>query len=247
MTTEVPSRIADQEYRIVRVDELEPHPDNPHRGDIERIAESIKRYGFYGLVLIQKSRMRIIAGEHRWRGAIKMGLTKLPAVLLDVDDDTALRILLADNRMAEFGEYDDPKLAEMLQGLDDLGGTGWHDEDLAELLDSLAGDIEVIAEAPAAPRPAAKPAPAAMQVGGKGDDHEEFEAEAFDEPGAAEADETATTPPQPKAGTTVELIVTLTAAQHDEVTELLGHIRARDGEEPLGALVVSALRTHSKR
>lgn len=247
MSTEVPSRIADQEYRMVQVDELEPHPDNPHRGDVELIAESIKRYGFYGLVLIQKSRMRIIAGEHRWRGAIKVGLTKLPAVLLDVGDDTALRILLADNRMAEFGEYGDPKLAEMLQGLDDLGGTGWHDEDLADLLDSLAGEIEVVADAPAAPRPAAKPAPATMEVDSLGDAHEKFEAEAFDEPGAPEANATTATPPQPKAGTTVELIVTLTAPQHDEVTELLGRIRARDGEEPLGALVVSALRTHSKR
>ncbi|MGR6915407.1 ParB/RepB/Spo0J family partition protein [[Actinomadura] parvosata] len=239
------AQIASQEYRMVGVDELEPHPDNPHRGDIDRIAGSIKRFGFYGSVVVQASRMRIIAGEHRWRGATRAGLKKIPAVVLDVDDDTALRILLADNRLGEYGGYDDTKLAELLQGLPDLDGTGWRDEDLADLLDDLAGEIEVIAKEPAAPQRPARSAPAAAAEddgeGESGDgDLEDEEPEGADE-------ETTPTAPRPKSGMTVELIVTLTAAQHDEATELLDRIRARDGEAPLAEVILAALKVHAIR
>ncbi|WP_113705382.1 ParB/RepB/Spo0J family partition protein [Nonomuraea lactucae] len=238
------AEIATQEYRMVRVDELEPHPDNPHRGDIDLIAGSIKRFGFYGSVVVQSSRMRIIAGEHRWRGATKAGLKKIPAVVLDVDDDTALRILLADNRLGEFGGYDDTKLVELLQGLPDLDGTGWRDEDLADLLDDLAGEIDVIADEAATPQPPARSAPAtAAEDEGEGGDGD-LEDEESDEDDVEEA---APSAPRPKTGITVELIVTLTAAQHAEVTELLDRIRARDGEAPLPEIVLAALRIHADR
>ncbi|MFC7582450.1 ParB/RepB/Spo0J family partition protein [Nonomuraea antimicrobica] len=240
------AEIATQEYRMVRIDDLEPHPDNPHQGDVDRIAGSIKRFGFYGSVVVQSSRMRIIAGEHRWRGATKAGLKKIPAVVLDVDDDTALRILLADNRLGEFGGYDDTKLVELLQGLPDIDGTGWRDEDLADLLDDLAGEIEVIADEVAAPQPPARSVPAAAaEDDGEGESGDgELEDEESDEDDIEEA---APSAPRPKTGMTVELIVTLTAAQHDEVTELLDRIRARDGEAPLAEIVLAALRTHADR
>ncbi|MFG3438350.1 ParB/RepB/Spo0J family partition protein [Nonomuraea sp. NPDC047897] len=134
------ARVAKQDYRVVSVGDLEPHPENPHRGDVDVIAESIERNGFYGTVLVQKSRMRIIAGEHRWRGAQANGLQQVPALVIDVDDDTATRIMLADNRTAEFGGYDDRALADLLRGLDDLDGTGWTEQDLDELTEAIAAD-----------------------------------------------------------------------------------------------------------
>ncbi|MGC5016325.1 TetR/AcrR family transcriptional regulator C-terminal ligand-binding domain-containing protein [Streptosporangium sp. DT93] len=61
--------IVSQTYRMVRVTDLEPHAGNPHQGDVDVIAASIEKNGFYGTILVQASRMRIIAGEHRRRGA----------------------------------------------------------------------------------------------------------------------------------------------------------------------------------
>lgn len=151
-------KVAAQEYRMVLVDELEPHPDNPHQGDVNVIVASIRKHGFYGSVVAQKSRMRIVAGEHRWRGAAKAGLKHVPTVIIDVDDETAQRIMLADNRLAEYGQYDDAKLAELLQSLPDLDGTGWREEDLSDLLDDL-GDIEIVHDELATSRPAPTPAP----------------------------------------------------------------------------------------
>ncbi|GAA5046481.1 hypothetical protein HNP84_009729 [Thermocatellispora tengchongensis] len=146
--------IVPQAYRMVPLGDLEPHPDNPHKGDVDVIAESIEKNGFYGTVLVQKSRMRIIAGEHRWRGAKANGLDKVPALLIDVDDKTATRIMLADNRTAEFGAYDDQALAELLRGLDDLDGTGWTEQDLDDLAEAIAADNAAVALAPGgAPAP----------------------------------------------------------------------------------------------
>ncbi|MBX9367093.1 ParB/RepB/Spo0J family partition protein, partial [Streptomyces sp. WAC04114] len=147
--------IVPQAYRMVPVGDLEPHPDNPHRGDVDVIAKSIGKNGFYGTVMVQQSRMRIIAGEHRWRGAKAQGLEQVPALVIDVDDDTATRIMLADNRTAEFGGYDDQVLTELLRGIDDLDGTGWSDDDLNDLLADLDSGIEIVTDSPADRRPAA--------------------------------------------------------------------------------------------
>ncbi|MEV6154932.1 ParB N-terminal domain-containing protein [Nonomuraea sp. NPDC052129] len=244
------AKIAPQEYRMVAVGDLEPHPDNPHRGDVGVIVASIKKNGFYGSVVAQKSRMRIVVGEHRWRGATKAGLKHVPTVIIDVDDEAAKRIMLADNRLAEYGEYDDAKLAELLQSLPDLDGTGWRDDDLADLLDDLGSNIEIVHDEPTQPRPApaGTPAPAREDLD---DEPEDDTADGKDGEEPADEDSAVRTdappPPRPKAGSTVELIVPLTAAQHDEVTGLIADIRSRDGEAPLTEVVMAALRTHAER
>lgn len=51
------------------IESLEPHPANPRDGDIGAIVESIRENGFYGAIIGQKKRRRIVAGEHRWRAA----------------------------------------------------------------------------------------------------------------------------------------------------------------------------------
>ncbi|MEU6778569.1 ParB N-terminal domain-containing protein [Nonomuraea angiospora] len=250
------AKVAPQEYRMVAVGDLEPHPDNPHRGDVDVIVASIKKHGFYGSVVAQKSRMRIVAGEHRWRGARKAGLKHVPTVIIDVNDETAQRIMLADNRLAEYGQYDDAKLAELLQSLPDLDGTGWRDEDLADLLDDLGDDIDIVHDEPAQPKPA--PAPAAapahpvdeddLAEDGEDQDRDDHEDDEDDEPDVDDVGPAAAAPPpRPKAGALVELIVPLTAALHEEVTALIADIRTRDGVVPLAEVVVAALRTHAER
>ncbi|MEU7911335.1 ParB/RepB/Spo0J family partition protein [Microbispora bryophytorum] len=237
--------IVSQTYRMVPVGDLQPHPDNPHRGDVEVIADSIAANGFFGVVLVQQSRMRIIAGEHRWRGAQARGLDQVPALLIDVDDATATRIMLADNRTAEYGEYDDQVLAELLRGLDDLDGTGWSDDDLNDLLADLDGGIDVVSDIPADRRAAA--ADAGDRVRPRIDlDDEDEDPDDLDDDGddGADEDEDDAPPPRPKAGLTADLLLTLTAAEHDEVNALLGRIRARDGDASTAQIILSALRAH---
>lgn len=117
---------ASQEYSIVPIDSLEPHPDNPNRGDVERIRRSIQGNDWYGVVTVQRhprrKQLRILAGEHRWRAAQAEGATEIPVVIRDIDDVVALRILLADNETARHAamDYDAQRAClEMLAEIDD--------------------------------------------------------------------------------------------------------------------------------
>lgn len=128
----------DQEYELAPVKRLRPHPDNPNRGNVELIQDSIRTNTWYGAVIAQKKTRRILAGEHRWRAAKECGAKVIPVIWKDVDDRTALRIMLVDNEAARQATYDEEVLARVLETLTDVP-----DEDLAGTGFSLA-DLEAI-------------------------------------------------------------------------------------------------------
>jgi len=138
-------QIINQDYELVAVDALKPHPRNPRKGDTAAIAESIQANGFYGAVVVQRSTGYILAGNHRLKAAIEKGATEVPVIWVDADDEQALRILLADNRTNDLAGYDEAALAEILKGLDSLEGTGYDQAAVNELVASIAdvatGDV----------------------------------------------------------------------------------------------------------
>ncbi len=65
----------------------------------------------------------------------------MPRLWLDVDDTEARRVLLADNRTADLGRYDEGLLLMMLTDIEaseGLVGTGYDDDDLAILAASVS-------------------------------------------------------------------------------------------------------------
>lgn len=130
--------VHDQTFELVSVDQLTPHPENPRIGDVDVLAGSIQENGFYGAVVVQKSTGYVLAGNHRLKAARNRGIESIPVAWVDVDDDRARRILLADNRTGDLGTYDDDQLADLLKTLADteasLRGTGYTPEDLDNLL-----------------------------------------------------------------------------------------------------------------
>jgi hypothetical protein len=87
---------------------------------------------------VQKATGLILAGNTTWKAAKEEGYTDIAVIELDVADDQAIRILLADNRTAQLGDgYDDRLLAELLGDLPDLDGTGFDQMDLDALIASL--------------------------------------------------------------------------------------------------------------
>lgn len=153
---------APQRYRAgVALDELTPHPLNPRQGDVGAIHTSIEANGFYGALVTQKSSGFVIAGNHRLAAARAAGAVKLPVLELDVDDATALRILLADNRTNDLATYDGQQLADVLSAMaaedDGLVGTGYDGDDLDVLLKDL--------NTPFTPEPEPKPPSSSTIVG----------------------------------------------------------------------------------
>jgi DNA modification methylase len=136
-------KYAEQEYAQASVKDLRPHPKNPRQGDVGAIHESIEANGFYGAIVAQKDTGYILAGNHRYKAAVQSGAKQVPVIWLDVDEATATRVLLADNRTNDRASYDNAALAEILAELaagPGLEGTGYDGDDLDTLIADLGGE-----------------------------------------------------------------------------------------------------------
>lgn len=141
------ANIINQKSELVPVGELKTHPENPRRGDVSLVAESIRTNGFYGAVVAQRSTGYVLAGNHRLMAADSVGLDEIPVVWVDVDDEQAMRILLADNRTSDLAAYDDDSLGRLLEHLSStdggLEGTGYSEFDLSALTSAWDYDGEI--------------------------------------------------------------------------------------------------------
>lgn len=123
----------------ININTLKPHPRNVRQGDIGAISTSLQTFGQYKPIIYQTSTKHIIAGNHTWKAAKQLGWKEIEAKPFDCDDDTALRILIADNRATDLATYDDTALLELLKELattdNKLEGTLFDETDLQQLLD----------------------------------------------------------------------------------------------------------------
>jgi len=129
--------------RKTPITDLVLHPSNPRQGDIGAIIQSIEANGWYGTLVAQISTGHVLAGNHRLQAAIHCGLDRVPVHWVDVDDDTAHRILLADNRTTDLSTYDEQALVDLLLVMgatDNLDGTGYDGDDLDALLRKMEYD-----------------------------------------------------------------------------------------------------------
>ena len=126
---------------MVRVTDLTPHPRNyrDHPADqLEHLKASIKEFGFYRNVVVGRGGV-LLAGHGVVKAATEMGIEEVPVVRVDLDPDSpaALKLLAADNTIANLAEVDDRALTELLKEIGDeadLLGTGFDDKMLAALV-----------------------------------------------------------------------------------------------------------------
>ncbi|MDQ3871915.1 MAG: ParB/RepB/Spo0J family partition protein [Chloroflexota bacterium] len=106
LSSDAPSRVTG--VRNVPLDRIEASPDQPRlamdQGSLNELAASIREHGVLQPILvrpIQDGRYQLIAGERRWRAARQAGLTSVPALIEQIDDETALEIALIENLQRE--------------------------------------------------------------------------------------------------------------------------------------------------
>ena len=70
---------------------------------LNELAESIRENGIMQPLVVRPSGAgyELIAGERRWRASQLAGLTKVPVIIRDVDDQTALELALIENLQRE--------------------------------------------------------------------------------------------------------------------------------------------------
>lgn len=93
--------------KTLRISAIDPKSDQPRKNfdaeSLAQLAESIAANGILQPILVRESgdRYEIIAGERRFRAARLVGLTEVPALVLDADDLTAARYALIENLQRE--------------------------------------------------------------------------------------------------------------------------------------------------
>ncbi|ABK46235.1 chromosome segregation DNA-binding protein [Magnetococcus marinus MC-1] len=99
--------------RSVAVESIRPNPYQPRRiikeDALKDLADSIKQQGVLQPILVRKAAgakkgepiYELIAGERRWRATQLAGLTEIPVILKDWDDNRALEVALLENVQRE--------------------------------------------------------------------------------------------------------------------------------------------------
>jgi len=94
--------------RNVDIDRITPNPEQPRlafdQTSLDELAASIREHGVLQPILVRPldgGDYQLIAGERRWRASRAAGLATIPALVEEIDDDTALEISIIENLQRE--------------------------------------------------------------------------------------------------------------------------------------------------
>ena len=155
--------------RYLPISTLRPAPYNPRvmpDSEMAALCESLRAFGFAEPVVVRRADHLIIGGHQRVEAAKRIGLSEVPVVELDLTDEQAKSLNIALNKI--HGEFDIPKLAELLASLPtDLQGlTGFSEAEMRQ----VAREAEMAVRAMAATADADEiPEPPAVAVAQPGD------------------------------------------------------------------------------
>ena len=103
-----------------KIDDVIPYENNPRKNKeaVDYVAKSIKEFGFKNPIIIDKNNV-IVAGHTRVLAAKKLGLKEVPTIMADdLTDEQIKAFRLADNKVAEFAEWDEDLLKLELEDID---------------------------------------------------------------------------------------------------------------------------------
>ena len=87
---------------------VEPNPEQPRKvfdpEGMEALKKSISTHGIITPITVrtaQNGYYQIIAGERRWRAARSIGLTEIPAFIIEADDQKVMELALIENLQRE--------------------------------------------------------------------------------------------------------------------------------------------------
>lgn len=92
----------------INVNDLKEYENNPRKNDaaVEYVAASIKEFGFKNPIIIDKNNV-IAAGHTRLKAAQRLGMDTVPCIRAnDLTDEQIKAFRIADNKTAEYAEWD---------------------------------------------------------------------------------------------------------------------------------------------
>jgi ParB-like chromosome segregation protein Spo0J len=122
------------------VDDIRPYANNPRNNAaaIDKVAASIRAFGFKVPIVIDREGT-IITGHTRLLAAQRLGMPEVPCVVADdLTPEQVRAFRIADNKVAEYAEWDIDKLAQEIAEIRetdfDVTLTGFDDAEIADLI-----------------------------------------------------------------------------------------------------------------
>lgn len=125
------------------INELIPYEKNPRKIDdiaVEKVAESIKQFGFKVPVIISDDGV-VVAGHTRIKASKILGIEEIPCVIAnDLSEDQIKAFRIADNKVSEYSFWD---LDLLKNELNDLGDyfTGFNPDEIMDIIGEPDDDL----------------------------------------------------------------------------------------------------------
>lgn len=105
----LPAGEGESGFALISVDDISANPQQPrsHFEDepLEGLADSIRQVGVLQPIVVREGdrpgSYQLVAGERRWRAAKLVGLTEIPAIIRQGDDESGLTEALVENLQRE--------------------------------------------------------------------------------------------------------------------------------------------------
>lgn len=129
-------------------------PGNARRGDVDTIMASLKKLGQYRPIIVNKGNKHrpytnvTLAGNHTLMAAQRLGWDEIDVHWVDLDEDTAKRVVLVDNRSSDKATYDVEELVNLANELPDLDATGFTEDEINQMLEAISDTYDVEDEGP---------------------------------------------------------------------------------------------------
>lgn len=104
---EVAEAAAEDRVNYIKIHEIMPNVNQPRKtfneDKIEELADSIREHGIIQPIVVRKKKKgyEIVAGERRWRAAMKAGLAEVPCLLKELTDEQNMLIAIIENMQRE--------------------------------------------------------------------------------------------------------------------------------------------------
>ena len=129
------------QIKLAEISNIKPYENNPRKLSeqaIEKVAMSLKEYGFRQPIVVDKN-MVIVAGHTRYRASKKLGLKQVPISVIDnLSEEQINAYRIADNRTAEESEWDSELLKMEIKELEakdfKLDLLGFNEDQLNDML-----------------------------------------------------------------------------------------------------------------
>jgi len=141
------------------ISDIKPYQKNPrHKYDINKVAQSIKEFGFQQPIVVDRAGV-IIVGHGRYEAAKSLNLKTIPVTIADLPPEKAKAYRIADNKTNEYSDWDMGLLiqefTDLLDNNYDLELTGFDPDELEKIIvgekDGLT-DEDAVPETPEEPK-----------------------------------------------------------------------------------------------